>query len=86
MDSIYESRASSPDNQRKISSSQCRTSSAFRTTARTTKAHWGNRFIKDSNDLTYDVNYSQVQSRTIGSRTPLKKSSKVSGRTSSATI
>lgn len=38
-------------------------SSFFRSTGRDTDANWANRFTKDINDLTYNLNFSQIKGK-----------------------
>lgn len=82
------SRVRSPDIDIKNNRTISRASTAFRTTDRNTRAHWGNRFVKDFNDLTYDIKYDLIKGKTeIDKSTKFQKNNgKISGRSTSATI
>lgn len=87
MTSIATSRAQTPDLSPKKNNQTSRASTAFRTTDRGTKASWGNRFVKDFNDLTYDIKYDLIKGKAeMNHNRKFKKSSTFSGRVSSATI
>ena len=88
MDSGQSSRVQSPDKDEfRKTLTQSRASTAFRTTNRSTKPHWGNRFVRDVNDLTYDIKYDLIKGKSELNHSKFKKKEgNRSGRVSSATI
>lgn len=53
----------SPQKARNALSSSNAFTSSFKNTSREKKAAWGNRFIRDHNDLLYDANPESISSR-----------------------
>jgi hypothetical protein len=56
----------SPERPRNALSSSNAFTSSFKSTSRAKKAVWGNRFVRDHNDLIYDANPESISSRVHG--------------------